>query len=153
MYRTPIHLETIHIPRWVLASVAALCLFAFAVVGAARLSGADPTPMPHAPVTQSVVLTFEDRGDGSVLARDQQGAVHAVVAPETGGFVRGVLRALVRVRHQNGLGADAGGFALSRLADGQIILSDPATGEIIDLGAFGPTNQGAFVALMNGDAS
>ncbi len=50
-------------------------------------------------------------------------------SPETGGFVRGVLRSLVRRRTQLGLGPEAGGFALNRLVDGHITLSDPATGE------------------------
>jgi putative photosynthetic complex assembly protein len=72
-----------------------------------------------------------------------------VIEPETGGFVRGVLRSLVRRRMQLGLGREAGGFDLNRLSDGQITLSDPATGEIVDLGAFGPTNQAAFAAIMS----
>ncbi len=70
------------------------------------------------------------------------------VAPETNGFLRGTLRALVRERRQYGVG-DEVPFRLLRGADGSLILYDPAIGRRLDLRAFGPTNAGAFASLLN----
>ena len=142
-------LHEMSIPRWVLLSIAALIAFAFASVALARITDTPTAPIPLAPVAETVTVSFVDRDDGAVVAlRTDTGEIQHVVAPETGGFVRGVLRALVRRRMQNGLGAEAGGFDLNRLSDGNLTLSDPATGETVDLGAFGPTNQAAFAAIM-----
>lgn len=135
-------------PRAIMA-VAALIGFAFVSVAAARIADVPTTTIPLAPVAQTLKLQFVDREDGAVLAvREDDGAVQAIVEPETGGFVRGVLRSLVRRRMQLGLGSEDGAFELNRLADGHITIADPATGEIVDLGAFGPTNQAAFAAIM-----
>lgn len=137
------------IPRKAVIAVFALIGFAFVLVAGARVANVSATPIEAAPVAETLLLTFEDGADGSVRAiRAEDGGVQAVVAPETGGFVRGVLRALVRTRGQLGMGAEAGPFALNRLVDGHISLTDPATGERVDLGAFGPTNQASFAAIM-----
>lgn len=140
--------DTVDVPRKAILSVAVLIAFAFVSVAVARIADVSATPIEAAPVAQTLLLTFEDRADGAVLAVWPDGSIQAVVAPETGGFVRGVLRSLVRSRAQLGLGREAGPFALNRLADGHISLTDPATGGRVDLGAFGPTNQAAFAAIM-----
>lgn len=140
---------TMAVPRLAIVAVFALVVFAALAVATARIAGVSATPIEAAPVAETLLLDFRDRADGAVLAiRADDGTVQAVVAPETGGFVRGVLRSLVRRRAQLGLGREAGPFALNRLADGHISLTDPATGERVDLGAFGPTNQAAFAAIM-----
>lgn len=144
------HIHHIRVGKGALIAVAALVGFALTTVAVARLSDQPTAPIALAPVAEALRLTFVDREDGAVLALTADGAVHATVAPETGGFVRGVLRSLVRQRGQLDLGADAGAFELNRLVDGNVTLSDPATGVVIDLGAFGPTNQAAFVAIMTG---
>jgi putative photosynthetic complex assembly protein len=138
------------VPKYMLLALAGLVGFAFVIVSVARISELPTAPIAIAPVVETLTVTFVDREDGAVVAlRADDGAVQAVIEPETGGFVRGVLRSLVRRRMQLGLGREAGGFDLNRLSDGQITLSDPATGEIVDLGAFGPTNQAAFAAIMS----
>lgn len=149
MKSAPVSVPNIPVsPRAILA-VAVLIGFSFTVVTVARVTHISPTPIALAPVAATTMLQFVDRADGAVVAvREDDGSVQAVVDPETGGFVRGVLRSLVRRRTQLGLGPEAGGFALNRLVDGHITLSDPATGEQVDLGAFGPTNQAAFAAIM-----
>ena len=70
-----------------------------------------------------------------------------VLAPGSNGFIRGVLRGLVRERKRRGIGAETP-FRLSYLTDGRLLLADPATGRVIDLGAFGPTNTAAFARLL-----
>lgn len=137
------------VPKKALIAVFALVGFAFVLVAGARVARVSATPIEAAPVAETLLLQFVDEADGSVVAlRAEDGAVQARVEPETGGFVRGVLRSMVRRRNQLGLGREAGPFALNRLADGHISLTDPATGERVDLGAFGPTNQAAFAAIM-----
>ena len=141
------------VPAGAVIAVFALIGFAFALVAIGRVANVSATPIEAAPVAETLLLEFVDGPDGAVLAvRADDGAIHARVAPETGGFVRGVLRSLVRRRNQLGLGVEAGPFALNRLADGHISLVDPATGERVDLGAFGPTNQAAFAAIMTPEA-
>ena len=93
-------------------------------------------------------MRFADRADGAVLVYDSQGdQVVDLVPPGSGGFVRGVLRALARERRLQGDGASTP-FRLSRLADGRLTLEDLATGRLIDLKAFGHSNEGAFAQLL-----
>jgi putative photosynthetic complex assembly protein len=67
--------------------------------------------------------------------------------PGTNGFVRGVLRGLVRERRADHVGA-APPFRLTRWADGRLSLDDPSTGRHVDLEVFGPTNAGAFAQIL-----
>lgn len=143
-------------PRGALIGAAALIGFSLLAVTLARVAGLGPVTEPMAPVVQSRELRFADRADGAVLVYDPQGEeVVDLVPPGSGGFVRGVLRALARERRIQGDGASTP-FRLSRLADGRLILEDLATGRLIDLKAFGHTNEGAFAPLLasgNGDAT
>ena len=51
-------------------------------------------------------------------------------------------------RKRQGIGAEPV-FLLQTTADGRLTLEDSATGQRIDLKAFGPTNAGAFARLMS----
>ena len=70
-----------------------------------------------------------------------------VLAPGTNGFVRGVLRGLVRERRADRVGPQPP-FRLTRWADGRLSLDDPSTGRHVDLEVFGPTNSGAFAQIL-----
>ncbi|HPB76430.1 MAG TPA: photosynthetic complex assembly protein PuhC [Chromatiaceae bacterium] len=136
-------------PRGALIGAAALIGFSLLAVTLARFAGLGPVTEPMAPVVQSRELRFADRADGAVLVYDRQGdEVVDLVPPGSGGFVRGVLRALARERRLQGDGASTP-FRLSRLADGRLTLEDLATGRVIDLKAFGHTNEGAFAQLLS----
>jgi putative photosynthetic complex assembly protein len=69
------------------------------------------------------------------------------LAPEEGGFVRGSLRALSRMRLMaetpEGLP-----YRLIRWENGSVSLSDTATGERLYLNAFGPDNAAAYAELL-----
>jgi putative photosynthetic complex assembly protein len=54
---------------------------------------------------------------------------------------------LVRERKRQGLGPEQP-FALIGRADGRLTLVDPATGQVIDLESFGPTNASVFARLL-----
>ena len=135
-------------PRGALIGAAALIGFSLLAVTLARVAGLGPVAEPMAPVVQSREVRFADRADGAVLVYDSQGdQVVDLVPPGSGGFVRGVLRALARERRLQGDGASTP-FRLSRLADGRLTLEDLATGRLIDLTAFGHSNAGAFAQLL-----
>jgi putative photosynthetic complex assembly protein len=100
------------------------------------------------PAVTTRQLQFSDQADGSVEVQDVElDTAVGVLAPGEDNFIRGILRALVRQRKLRGLSAEQP-FRLSMLADGRLILEDPATGERIDLDSFGSANAGAFRRLL-----
>jgi putative photosynthetic complex assembly protein len=136
-------------PVGALIGAAALIGFALLAVTAARLTGIGQVETPPAAAVESRELRFEDRADGAVLVFEGTGALLVdVVEPESGGFVRGVLRALARERRSYG-SAQAEPFRLARRADGSLTLEDLATGRLINLEAFGSTNEAAFARLLS----
>jgi len=122
-------------------------LLALAGASAVRLSGVD-IHAPDAPAVMTRELRFEDRPDGSIAVIDakQQQVISTITGQS--GFVRGTLRGLARERKRSGLGAEQA-FELIGRADGRLTLHDPATGRIVDLESFGPTNASEFVRLLD----
>jgi putative photosynthetic complex assembly protein len=136
------------VPRGPLLAIGALLLATVLGAGSARLGGLGALRVPEAPAVQVRELRFDDRADGSVAIRDAgSGRVVATVAPGSGGFLRGTMRGLVRERKRQGLGDDLP-FRLAGHADGRLLLEDPATGRLIDIGSFGPTNGAVFAQLL-----
>lgn len=136
------------IPRAALVGILVLIGFALAAVYTGRVADIGRVSMAPSAEINSVSLRFVDRRDGAVEVYDADSGqkVH-VVEPGTGGFMRGVLRGLARERKLSGELTQAP-FLLRRWADGRLTLEDPKTGRVIDLGAFGVTNAGAFAKLM-----
>jgi putative photosynthetic complex assembly protein len=136
-------------PRGMLFAAAALLGLAILTAWGARETGLGDVRLPDAAAETVLQLRFEDRADGSVVALSAEtGAEVHRFAPETNGFVRGVLRGLARERRLNGIGA-APPFELVRRADGRLMLNDPATGRVIDLYPFGETNRRSFALLLD----
>lgn len=136
---------TLHPP---LAAASALVVFAIVAVSLFQLSDRGTSALLE-PAVQSVDLWFDDLDDGAVAVIDAgSGQIIDVVAPETNGFLRGALRSLARERRASNIGAEIP-FSVRRTASGAIILHDPATGRVIDLRAFGPSNQEAFARFLN----
>lgn len=135
-------------PAGPLAGAAALVVVALVGVAAFRASGLETTRVAESPVVSQADLRFTDQPDGSILVlAGRDGAVVEVVAPGTNGFLRGTLRGLARERHRQGFGPEQP-FRLVGHADGRLTLVDPATGRHVNLEAFGPTNAGVFVRLL-----
>lgn len=136
------------LPRGALAGAAALLALSLGLVGIARITGYQPAKPPASAAVDRRDLRFVDRADGAVLI--YAGADDRLVdtlAPGTNGFVRGVLRGLVRERRADHVGAEPP-FRLTRWADGRLSLDDPSTGRHVDLEVFGPTNAGAFAQIL-----
>ena len=135
------------VPRQAL--IGAALVIALTVGGAAigRMNGAGaPTPETSAMVA-SRTLTFADRPDGAVVITDATTGGSVEVLQGENGFIRGTMRALARERKQRSADLRAP-FVLSAWQDGRLILDDPATGRRIELSSFGPTNAGAFAAML-----
>ena len=103
---------------------------------------------PDASPAQVLQLRFEDRSDGSIAVIDYKTGKQIDVVQGEAGFVRGTLRGLAQERKRRGL--DSGPpFELIYRADGRLTLSDTATGRLVDLESFGPTNASTFFRLFN----
>jgi len=103
---------------------------------------------PDASPVKVLQLRFEDRPDGSIAVIDYKSGKQIEAVQGEAGFVRGTLRGLAQERKRRGL--DSGPpFELIYRADGRLTLSDTATGRLVDLESFGPTNAGTFFRLFN----
>jgi putative photosynthetic complex assembly protein len=135
-------------PIGALIGAAALIGFSLLAVTVVRISGVGKSEIPPPAALSSVDLRFEDRADGGIAVYRERGdEIVEVYEPGTGGFVRGVLRAMARERRSHGMEKTLA-LRLSRREDGRLTLEDPATGRLVELTAFGPTNEEAFARLL-----
>ncbi len=137
-------------PRLALIGAAALIAFTLLAAAGSRLTAIGATELPAAEPVSSVDLRFADLPDGSVRVTAADGRVVEVLAPGSGGFVRGVLRGLNRDRKLRGIGPEEP-YRLTRWRDGRLSLSDSATAARIDLEPFGPDNFEAFAAMLRSE--
>ncbi len=138
----------IGVPKPALYMAAALIAVVFALAISARIFGfgafAEPTGTP----LLSRSLTFTDAADGGILVHDAETKTLATtLEPNTGGFVRGSLRALTRKRRLAKIGPEVP-FVLTRYEDGRLVLSDPTTEATVSISSFGPTQIATFDTLL-----
>lgn len=135
--------------RILLAGLAVVVMAVLAATLIARLTGYSMDSMPDTAVMDVRELGFRDIPNGVVEVFEWNSKTSlAKIQSGEGAFLRGVVRSLVRQRR----GLDSGiasVFELTRYEDGRLVLSDPATGERVDLVAFGATNIAVFAALMD----
>jgi putative photosynthetic complex assembly protein len=138
-----------------LIAAAVLIVACLGAVGMARAGWAPrfdpPSAEAEAPAVERLI-TFEDLADGSVVVRSLDGGRDVVIAPDSGGFLRGVARTLTRDRKMRGLGREAP-FRMAEARDGTLTLTDTATGRTLKLDAFGPDNRQAFRNLLHEGAA
>jgi putative photosynthetic complex assembly protein len=133
-------------PRGLIMGMGAMVVVTLLSVAGFRASGLSTRTADAAPVaTRS--LRFEDGSDGSVLILDGRTGRELDRVQGEAGFLRGALRVMSRERRMRDLGS-APAFDLIARADGRLTLVDAATGERIDLEAFGPSNAGTFARLL-----
>ena len=136
------------IPRGMIVGAGLVMLFTIAVAGLSRHYHAYHVDMGPTSAVESRDLLFADQRDGGVLVTDAKtGQRVALVKPTTGGFLRGIMRGLVREHKLNDL-ATGTPFRLTQWADGRLSITDPSTNESFDLEAFGSTNEKAFASLL-----
>jgi putative photosynthetic complex assembly protein len=142
------HLDDQPFPRAPL--IAAIFVVGLTVVGvgATRMGLISPGAVtaPAGTPVATADMRFSDMDDGGVLVSVEDNG-ERIIPPATGGFVRGVLRGLVRDRRAQGLGSEQP-FRVTEWSDGKVTIEDTATGRVVKLDAFGPTNRQAFLDLM-----
>lgn len=125
-----------------------LLLVLIGVAVASRLGPPGGEPTGATPV-RTADLLMQDHDDGSItVTQAPTGVFVATVPPSTNGFLRVVLAGLVRERRREDQGSPAIPFRLTRWSDGRLTIDDTATGRLIELEAFGPTNEAAFANLL-----
>ncbi len=136
-------------PRFALIAVAAVISVTLLAAVYVRVSGMDISNVPTtAHVVDARELRFTDGEDGTIrvyAVADEQ--LVAILEPGTSSFIRGVLRSLNRERRFHNVNIYEP-YRLVRWDDGRLSLEDPATGQQIDIGAFGRTQVDAFAALL-----
>jgi len=138
-------------PRGPLFGAITLVILSILLAGVSRYTGLGSVQVDPANPVETRVLRFEDRSDGSVAVLDaSDGRVIEMLAPGTNGFVRGVLRGLVRERKLSGIGSELP-FQLVRWDDGRLSLKDTATGRQIELVSFGRTQIETFAKMLRAE--
>ena len=136
-------------PRTVILGVGGLLAFTIVMAGTARLTNHNHVLMPPTQAIAVRDLAFKDLANGGIDITDADtGRLISTVAPETGGFVRGIMRGLVRDHRLQGK-APHSSFRLTQWADGRLSIEDPATHESYELEAFGSTNEKVFARLLD----
>jgi putative photosynthetic complex assembly protein len=134
------------LPRAPLVAAGLLIAVALLAAGVSRIVGT-PTDRPEGAALASRDLRFADQADGSVIVLDaRSGESVERLAPGSNGFLRASLRSLARRRLFEGEASRS--FHLTAWSDGRLTLDDPATGGLIDLEAFGPTNEAVFARFL-----
>lgn len=138
----------ITVPKPALYMALGLVVITFALAISARLFGFGAFAEPEGVVLAARSLTFTDAANGGIYVRDADaGTLATTLAPNSGGFVRGALRALTRKRRLAKIGPEIP-FVLTRYEDGRLILSDPATNTRVAISSFGPTQVATFDSLL-----
>jgi putative photosynthetic complex assembly protein len=139
--------DTIHVPRYFPYAVALIIGGTMLAAGTARLTGYAAPPAPP-PVLASVDLQFSDMADGGVSVRNAEtGALIADVPMRKDGFLRMTLRFFEAARQRENV-AGTQPFELTEFAGGRMRLFDPATGQAIELEAFGPSNIAEYAKFL-----
>lgn len=94
-------------------------------------------------VLSTRALRFEDLPDGGILVLDHASGQRLAVMTGEQGFLRGVLRSLMRERRRSGRDLRAPLELMAR-PEGRLTLADPSTGQRIELESFGPSNLAVF---------
>ena len=135
------------IARLIPAAVAVILGGALVSATLARLTGFGTLPSPP-PALSTTYLSFTDLANGGVAVRDATSGKLVATIPDRGdGFVRMTLRLMAGMRMRENIGQSAP-FILTEFSGGRVRLSDPATGQSIELEAFGPSNVGEYKKFL-----
>ena len=94
-------------------------------------------------------LVFRDAPGGAIAVYDQGASEPFIVLPREGNtFMASALRLMGQSREQRSKAGPETPFVLTLWSDGNMSLSDPATGDTLELAAYGPTNAKTFAQLL-----
>lgn len=131
-----------------LALVASAALLAIAIGTNVAGTKSVDFSQPRTPVVRRALI-FKDAPSGGIAVFDQGASKpFDVLEREKNTFMATALRLLAVERaRRSSAGADSP-FMLTQWNDGGLSLDDPATGESLELAAFGHTNAGTFARLL-----
>lgn len=137
------------LPKPIVAGGAALMVatVTFCAFGHATGIGRTVEPAPVAVVSRDLVFTENDDKTLTVRDADRGGQVVKDFDPEDAGFIRALVRGMLRNRTRYGEPA-VGAFRVSLARDGGVWLQDLGTHQNVDLRAFGPTQVQAFAQFV-----
>jgi putative photosynthetic complex assembly protein len=136
-------------PRLPLYSAFALILFAIGAIIFGERTGIGTVMTETGTPVDIIDLTLSQEAGDRVLVKDAvSGKVIADFGPGEGGFIRGSMRALARMRMTAEAETNAP-YRLIKWTSGALSLSDTATGQRIYLNAFGPDQVAAFEKLLD----
>lgn len=140
--------QTNRFPKLPLYSALVLLAFSIAAVvfGQTTGIGVVKNEFGKPAAIRDLVLTRNDAGDVLVLDH-RTGRQLAAYGENEGGFVRGSLRGLERIRFIEKIPATEP-YRLIRWENGAVSLSDTVTGERLYLNAFGKDNAAAFEQFL-----
>ena len=140
------------IPRGALIGIGLMLAGTIALAGITHATNAQHVTMPPTHAVATIDLAFQDLPGGGI-AVTEAGTARAVetIAPETGHFLRGIIRALVFGHRRAGEQGQTA-FRLTRWADGRLSIADPVTRESFELEAFGSTNVAVFARFLDAPA-
>ncbi len=137
------------LPRSLLIGAGVMVLLALVFSSLSSTTDIGALRVSTSPPAHVVSIQFRDEADGSVTIFDaDRDEIVAVAAPNSNGFLRGVMRGFVRARMLHNEGPETP-FQFIRRQDGRHSVVDPATGKRVELDAFGWNNVGAFSRLMD----
>ncbi len=145
-------------PAWLMVAVLILPAIGFWL--GLELKAMNSSPVTPATVSTATVITpapafktlshrrlrFVDADDKSVRVLDAETGAEVYRVTGEAGFIRGILRGMARERRR--LGQSAGEPFELALESGLLTLTDLATGQRVELTAFGHTNAGAFARML-----
>lgn len=130
-------------------AITALAAIVALIAVSTRLASPGGQP-PQATPVRSADLLMQDRIDGAItVTQAGTGRLVETVPPASNGFLRVVLAGLVRERRREAMDAPSMPFRVTRWSDGRLTLDDAATGKLIELEAFGKTNEAVFARLLD----
>ncbi len=133
------------IPRGLLVAMAVLALGALGLASYASLSGRPLVGVPEAaPVVESRSFVLES---DSVAARAVTPGGRVLLDTDNGAFIAVVGDALRRERTVNRIAGNPP-VTLDRLANGRLVLTDPATGWSAEMTSFGAGNARHWEVLF-----
>jgi putative photosynthetic complex assembly protein len=132
------------------ALLAAAAIFAALLLVSMNLIGTqtvDLSARRTAVITRPLI--FRDAPGGAIAVYDQGASEPFSVLPREGNtFMASALRLMGQNRELRTKSGPEAPFTLTLWSDGKLSLSDTATGDTLELAAYGPTNAKTFAQLL-----
>ncbi len=149
--RKPAPVKTPPFPRLPLYSAFVLIAFAVVAIIFSQKTGIGTMLTDPGRPLDMIDLTISQTVDDRVLVTEaNSGRVLADFAPGEGGFVRGSLRALARMRMTAEVDINEP-YRVIKWSNGSVSLSDTKSGQRIYLNAFGPDQVAAFEKFLGNE--